>query len=202
VGGDFYDVFEAKGSQIALLVGDVSGHGIAAARMATLVKDVAHAFTHQTLRTDEVLRLTNGLLVEKGQPGFVTLFLAILDPSTGALQYSSAGHPDPMLLRASGEVESLSSGSVPLGVFADAVWKSRETKMGPGDRLLLYTDGVTEARDGAEFFGKERLAEVMRLTMAPVEDVPGLVLEQVLAFSGGSLHDDVALLAISLAEHA
>ncbi len=105
VGGDFYDVFEVKGSEIALLIGDVSGHGIEAARMATLVKDVVHAFTHQSLRTHEVLRRTNRLLVEKGQPGFVTLFLAILDPRTGSLRYSSAGHPEPILRRASGEVE-------------------------------------------------------------------------------------------------
>jgi phosphoserine phosphatase RsbU/P len=200
VGGDFYDVFDVKGSQLALLVGDVSGHGIQAARMATLVKDVVHAFIHQSLHTDEVLRRTNGLLVEKGQPGFVTLFLAILDPDTGSLRYSSAGHPRPMLLRASGEVESLSSGSLPLGVFADATWTSGQASMGPGDRLLLYTDGVTEARDGAELFGEERLAELLRLAATPVEDVPGLILEQVLVFSGGSLGDDIAVLAISLAE--
>ena len=174
--------------------------GIEAARMATLVKDVVHAFTHQSLRTNEVLRRTNRLLVEKGQPGFVTLFLAILDPATGSLRYSSAGHPEPMLLKASGEMEPLLSGSLPLGVFADAAWKSRHAEMGPGDRLLLYTDGVIEARDGAELFGEARLAELLRLAATPVEDVPALILEQVLAFSGGSLGDDVAVLALSLAE--
>ncbi len=200
VGGDFYDVFEVKDSQIALLIGDVSGHGIGAARTATLVNDVVHAFTHQSLRTNEVLGHTNGLLVEKGQPGFVTAFLAILDPGTGLLRYSSAGHPEPLLRRASGEVESLVSGSAPLGVFADAAWRAQQTTMGPGDLLLLYTDGITEARAGAELFGEARLAQAIRHASAPVEDVPALVLEQVLAFSGGELRDDVAILALSLAE--
>ena len=83
VGGDFYDVFEAKEGKIALLIGDVAGHGIEAARTATLVKDVVHAFIHQTLRTHEVLRRTNGLLIEKNLPGFVTLFLGILDTGNG-----------------------------------------------------------------------------------------------------------------------
>ena len=105
-----------------------------------------------------------------------------------------------LLLKASGEMEPLLSGSLPLGVFADAAWKSRHAEMGPGDRLLLYTDGVIEARDGAELFGEARLAELLRLAATPVEDVPALILEQVLAFSGGSLGDDVAVLALSLAE--
>ena len=104
VGGDFYDVFEIKDNQIAVIIGDVAGHGIRAARTATLVKDVVHAFAHQSPRSREVLRRANKVLVEKESPGFfVTVFLAILNSDTGELQYSSAGHPATLLRRSLGE---------------------------------------------------------------------------------------------------
>jgi phosphoserine phosphatase RsbU/P len=124
VGGDFYDVFDVKGGKAAVLIGDVSGHGIEAARTATLVKDVVHAFIHEALRPHQVLKRTNALLVEKNLPGFVTVFVAVLDTPTGLLRFASAGHPEALLRRTSGEVQLLGSGSLPLGVFADATWKN------------------------------------------------------------------------------
>ena len=117
VGGDFYDAFEVKGNKIAMMVGDVAGHGIEAARTATLVKDVAHAFIHQSLRPHQVLRRTNALLLEKNLHGFVSLFLAILDTETGLLRYASAGHPETLLRRSSGEIQMLGTGAPPLGIF-------------------------------------------------------------------------------------
>lgn len=200
VGGDFYDVFEVKDGTIALLIGDVAGHGIEAARSATLVKDVVHAFTHQTLRTQEVLKRTNRLLVQKYLPGFVTLFLAILDSPTGVLRYSSAGHPEIMLRRAGGQVELLHSASSPLGVYHDAVWRPYEIDMDTGDLLLLYTDGAIEARRGGEFFGEHRLQRLLKRDDVSAEMLPQLILDQILAFSGGSLTDDVALLTVSLSQ--
>ena len=122
VGGDFYDVFEAKTGRIGLLIGDVSGHGLEAARIATLVKDTVHAFAHQFRRPHLVLRETNRLLVEKNLPGFVTAFLGFLDPENGIFTYSSAGHPPP-LLAADGRVVPLESIGLPLGVFADARYR-------------------------------------------------------------------------------
>ena len=198
VGGDFYDAFPAKGGHIAVLIGDVSGHGIQAARTATLVKDVVHAFTHQSLRTHEVLRRTNGLLVEKELPGFVTLFLGILDGESGVFRYSSAGHPEALLRRVSGEIQMLGTGSPPLGVYPDASWKSGQVELDAGDLLLLYTDGVLEARRNGEFFGEKRLEKIMRRKRITVESLPSIVLEKVLAFSGGTLTDDIAVLALSL----
>jgi len=200
VGGDFYDVFEVKEESIAVLIGDVAGHGIEAARTATLVKDVVHAFTHQTLRPADVLAHTNQLLIEKDLPGFVTVFLGLLDKGTGCLRYSSAGHPDVLLKRASGEVERLPSHSAPLGVFADAEWKVSQTELGVDDRLVLYTDGVIEARRNGAFFGEQRLEALVREAQVPVELLPDRVLDEVLAFSGGALKDDVAVLVLSLTD--
>lgn len=199
VGGDFYDVFEVKNGHIAMLIGDVAGRGIAAARTATLVRDVVHAFTHQSLRTHEVLRRTNELLVEKELPGFVTLFLAVLDVETGTLRYSSAGHPSTLLRRKTGEILRLGNGSPPLGVSENSTWKARDVGLAEGDLLLLYTDGVTEVRRNDEPFGEERLARIMGRKKIPVRHLPELILNQVLTFSGGVLKDDLAILALSLA---
>ena len=197
VGGDFYDAFEVKEGSIAILIGDVAGHGIEAARTATLVKDVVHAFTHQSLRPAEVLAHTNQLLIEKDLPGFVTVFLGLLEKGTGCLSYASAGHPDVLLKRASGEVERLRSRSYPLGVFTDAEWKASRADLSVDDRLVLYTDGVIEARRNGEFFGDQRLETLIRDAQVPVERLPERVLEEVLAFSGGALKDDLAVLVLS-----
>jgi len=180
----------------------VSGHGIAAARTATLVKDVVHAFTHQTLQPAEVLTHTNQLLLEKDLHGFVTVFLGVLDHGTGSLRYSSAGHPEVLLKRTSGEIERLESRSAPLGVFADRSWKTYDVDLEPDDRLILYTDGVTEARRDGYLFGDGRLEDIVRQEGVAVEDLPERVLGEVLAFSGGALKDDVAVLALSLAGEA
>jgi PAS domain S-box-containing protein len=197
VGGDFYDVFEAKEGRIGFLIGDVSGHGLEAARIATLAKDVIHAFAHQFRRPHAVLRETNRLLVEKDLPGFVTAFLGFLDPESGALIYSSAGHPPP-LLSAGGEVTRLESAGVPLGVFADARYSDTKTNVQKGSLLLFYTDGVTEARREGDFFGEDRLVEALgRARACSIEELPSLLLGEVLDFSRGDLRDDVALLVVS-----
>ena len=202
VGGDFYDVFEVKGGLVCVLVGDVAGHGIQAARTATLVKDVVHAFTHQSVRTHEVLRRTNALLVEKELPGFVSLFLGIMDSDTGSFRYSSAGHPQTLLRRVSGEIESLGSGSAPLGVFPEASWRPGAVDLKAGDMMLLYTDGVIEARRNGELFGERRLERLLKRKRISAERLPHLIVDQVLAFSGGALQDDIAVLALSLTEGA
>ncbi len=196
VGGDFYDAFEVRGGKIAMLVGDVAGHGIEAARTATLVKDVTHAFVHQSRRPHQVLGQTNALLVEKNLPGFVSLFLAILDSETGALSYSSGGHPETLLRRASGDILALGTGAPPLGVFPEAAWNTSEVVLEANDLLLLYTDGVTETRRAGELFGQQRLERLLRRKRITVERLPHLILDQMLAFSGGTLRDDVAILAL------
>jgi PAS domain S-box-containing protein len=197
VGGDFYDVFEAKHRRVGLLIGDVSGHGVEAARIATLVKDTVHAFAHQFRRPHLVLRETNRLLVEKGLPGFVTAFLGFLDLESGTFTYSSAGHPPP-LVATNGQTVFLASIGSPLGVFADARYRDNETDIQEGSLLLLYTDGITEARRDGDFFGDERLAEVLgRMRDRPLETLPTLLFGEALGFSGGVLQDDAALLAVN-----
>ena len=196
IGGDFYDVFEAKNGRIGLLIGDVSGHGVEAARVATLVKDTVHAFSHQFRRPHLVLRETNRLLVEKGVAGFTTAFLGFLDPKDGVLVYSSAGHPPP-LLKIDSTVTLIESMNVPLGVFAEARYRDSEADIPEAGLLLFYTDGITEARRGAAFFGEAGLtAALLGHEGQAVEALPSLLLEEALLFSGGQLEDDAALLAV------
>jgi serine phosphatase RsbU (regulator of sigma subunit) len=200
VGGDFYDVFQVKGANIVVLIGDVSGHGIEAARTATLVKDTIHAFAYQSPAPDKVLARTNALLVEKALPGFVTVFFGLLDPKSGAFQYASAGHPHAYLRRTSGSLELLGQGSLPVGVYADASWRSSKASLEMGDILLLYTDGVIEAQADGERFGDTRLEPLVKRKNVSVERLPRLILDKVLAFSHGRLLDDAALLALQLTD--
>ncbi len=202
VGGDFYDVFEAKNGRVGLLIGDVSGHGVDAARVATLVKDTVRAFSHQFRRPHLVLRETNRLLVEKHLPGFTTAFLGFLDPIEGRLVYSCAGHPPPLLM-VGGAVTLLESPNVPLGAFASAHYRDSEVEIPGAGRLLLYTDGITEARKGDAFFGEADLVKAfIELSDHAVETLPSQLLQAVLAFSEGGLDDDVALLAVNLERRA
>jgi PAS domain S-box-containing protein len=167
VGGDFYDVFEVKDGKVAMLIGDVCGHGIRAARTATLVKDVVHAFVHRSLRPHQVLRRANALLIEKGLPSYVSLFVGVLDTRKGVLQYASAGHPEPLICRASSETLALGRGSLPLGIRPDTKWKTDEQEFAAGDLMLLYTDGVIETRRRGEFFGQERLKYLTGCLVSP-----------------------------------
>ena len=199
VGGDFFDVFEAKKGRVGLLIGDVAGHGVEAARMATLVKDSIHAFAHQFRRPSVIVRETNELLLEKRIPGFVTIFLGMLDRETGLLTYSLAGHPYPLWRHAGGEVEELTGAALPLGVFPEQSWKEYRVQLHRDDLLLLYTDGASEARRDGRFFGEAGLVEALtRYGGRGPEDLPQLVLDDILRFSGGILTDDVALLAVGL----
>ena len=201
VGGDFHDVFRVKEGRLAVLIGDVSGHGVEAARIATFVSDVVHAFAHQFRRPSVILGKTNELLIEKQASGFVTVFLGILEPETGHLVYSSAGHPNALLRRRSGEVELLKASSPPLGVFDKRSWKDSEVQLEKEELLFLYTDGATDARRDGEFFGQEGLIEALkRWSELSPQSLPETVLSEVLAFSGGVLADDLAMLALRLAE--
>ena len=196
MGGDFYDVFETKDGGVGVVVGDVCGHGLEAVRLGTMVKDSVAAFSHQFAMPHHVLRETNRLLLEKKLDGFVTAFVGFLDADTGVMVYSSAGHPPP-LLSEDGDVTSLASRSTPLGIFFDARYSDGRVTMKPGETMVLYTDGLTEARRGDSFFGEQGLIDAMRALVAwPTDKLPALLLERALAFSDGCLRDDVALLVL------
>ncbi len=201
VGGDFYDLFELPAGRVALVIGDVSGKGLEAAAMTSLAKNVVRAYASEGHDAAGVLDMTNKVLVASSEPEtFVTLFLGLLAPSDGSLSYCAGGHPRPLVKRADGGIATLETGSPIVGAFEGARFVEGEARIGAGDVLLLYTDGVTEARCSDGFLGEERLAEFVRsLPPTPASEMPGAVFDFVVECTGGPLSDDLAMLAVSLA---
>jgi hypothetical protein len=199
VGGDFYDVFRVGGDKVALLVGDVSGKGLGAALVMSLLHGAIRCCewldrsAHETA-TEKL----NVVLYESTAPEmFATLFWAYFDEPL--LHYVNAGHLPPLLLRASGQVERLTEGGPVLGVIGDCRYQQGVVHMQDGDLLVLYSDGLLEAADGAdEEFGEARLQGIIstRAKLACAELCDEIV-NGVRAFArNGSLDDDLTLLLV------
>ncbi|HVG07271.1 MAG TPA: PP2C family protein-serine/threonine phosphatase, partial [Thermoanaerobaculia bacterium] len=170
VGGDYYDLTPLADGRVALLVGDASGHGMAAG----LVMAIANATLKTALDLDpnpeRVIRLLNRTLCRTGtNRTFMTVFYALLDPETGEMEYVCAGHPFPLLRRADGTIEELGCGGLPLGMRDPLDLCSESVVLEPGDLLLLYTDGLAEALDtkGNEAFGYPRITALTRAGGSP-----------------------------------
>jgi phosphoserine phosphatase RsbU/P len=150
VGGDFYDVIPLADGRVLLALGDVAGKGSPAALLMALLLAMLRTLVDEGLEGAALISRLN-LQVTKHTPGsrFITLFLATFNPSTGELVYVNAGQNPPLLRRTSGRYERLREGGVALGMFAEAAYVSGRTILDSGDVLVMYSDGVTEAEDGA-----------------------------------------------------
>lgn len=201
VGGDFYDVFEVDSHRVGVLIGDVSGKGLKAATLTSAVKDTIRAYAYDGASPSETMAKANDVLVRSSDPSsFVTAFFGILDRRTGELIYSSAGHPPAVLARRGGTARFLPTHSPVLGAFENMRYQESREILGARDVLALYTDGVTEARQGPDFYGEERLLSVLSgMNGTPSDRVPELIYDDILAHTGGNLSDDMAVLTLSLA---
>ncbi len=199
VGGDCFDVVELGGDRFGLFVGDVSGKGISAALLATLLQGVFYTTAAMDLPLGEVAaRVSRYLSMRSSDERYATLFYSVLDGS-GGLDYVNAGHVPTFLKRAAGGCESLTLGGVPVGMFAEAQYETGRTKMNPGDFLVLYTDGVSEAMNPAgEFYGEDRLCELLAgYEGKSAEDLATVVQESVRAFmNGADQSDDITLMVV------
>jgi len=164
VSGDFYSVSPGPGGTCLLLIADVSGKGIGAALLTASIDALAAAPLADGLAPDEVFAKVSELLYARTPPEkYATALLARLDPATGRLSYANAGHSPGLVVRATGEVAWLPPNGLPLGLLDEGGYRLDEVVLGPGDTVVLYTDGLTEAEAPAnEMFGEERLAEVCR----------------------------------------
>ena len=199
VGGDFLDVFPLEDGRVALLIGDVSGKGVQAAALTTLMKNVIRAYAYEDASPARVMeRLNRTIERETEDDMFATAFLAVLDPLTGWLTYCCAGHPSAMIRRVDGTLRTLGSHSPLVGAVGDLAYVEGYEQVGAGDILLLVSDGVLEARDNSrELFAEQRLCAALTAT-AGIRTVCQDVFEAVSSFSAGELKDDVAILAITL----
>jgi serine phosphatase RsbU (regulator of sigma subunit)/DNA-binding response OmpR family regulator len=204
VGGDFYDLFELEDGRVVFTIGDVSGHGVEGASVASFLRSLVRGYAAEERSPATILAKLNRTLIHaQGYDNFATVFLGVLDPQHGRLDYCSAGHPPPFLLTGAGEVQTLSSASSVVGAFLDAEYRSGEAHFDHSAILLLYTDGLVEARRGREFFGEDRLYAL--LAQAPrlgPERLPDYVFSSVSDFTQGLFRDDVAILAVGLDSEA
>ena len=199
VGGDFYDLFELDHGLVGVAIGDISGKGIEAAVLTSLVKNTLRAHAAEKGKTPaDVVGLTNIVLArETAAEVFATVFFAMLDRRDGRLVYCNAGHPAIVVARADGEVAALPATSPLIGAFADFAYANAETALACDDLLFLYTDGLTEARRKQTLFGEPRVFEMVRRLRAFAPDVLiDRVVDSAVAFSGGGLRDDLAVLAL------
>jgi serine phosphatase RsbU (regulator of sigma subunit)/pSer/pThr/pTyr-binding forkhead associated (FHA) protein len=164
VGGDYFDFFPYADGRIGLVLGDVSGKGMQAAILMSAVKGGVQVLFGET--PDDVASLMSRLdrVVAANFPRnrFVTLFFGLLDPATGELTYCNAGHNPPFVIRADESIERLTSCGTILGIFPDMTYEVKHSRLGPGDVLTLFSDGVTEENNpGGEEFGDDRLAGLL-----------------------------------------
>ena len=200
VGGDYFDIIELGERHVALAMGDVAGKGIPAALLMALLQGSLRTLLSAGLRGADLMRTLNAHLhANIPSNRLITLFYAEYDPFTGSLRYVNGGHNAPFVLRPSG-VERLPATGVALGIVQDAVYDVLETTLVPGDRLFLYTDGITEAFDALENeYGEARLEArlVTQGELAP-PDLIESVREDVLAFCGNIRpRDDMTMMLVA-----
>lgn len=204
IGGDFYDLIALPNRRACVIMGDVSGKGVEAASVSAAVRTALGAYSWQGLSPARMVRLLNDFLLGFSRiETFATLFVGIVDLGAGVLSYCSAGHPPALLVRAAtGEVEALSVQSGVVGAFHEMTYRNGRVRLGPGDMLLLYTDGTTEARSpSGAFFGEEGLRDAV-MTQAPqgFEGFLDRMLGILDAFTERSLEDDVAMVLLRFDE--
>jgi len=168
IGGDYYDFIPRESHNMIVALGDVSGKGTAAALLMSSLHAAIHAQVSANRDLAEMISSVNRYLADNTPANrFVTLFIAELDPTNGVLRYINAGHNPPLIGRASGMIEQLSSGGFPLGILPMAEFEVGETRLGNGESLIVYSDGVSEANNlNEEEFGLDRLTEVVRRNLS------------------------------------
>jgi sigma-B regulation protein RsbU (phosphoserine phosphatase) len=201
VGGDYFDVLSQGDGRVAVCIGDVAGKGLPAALLMSNLQASVRALAAENLApADLCSRLNQVACANTANGRFITFLYAVLDARGGRVIYANAGHNAPLLVRGDGACERLTQGGPVLGQFPGAGYEPGEIAVQPGDKLVLFTDGIVEAPDGDEReFGEARLVGLVEqqrnLTGAALHKT---VLEAVRAHCGGRLQDDVTLMVISV----
>src|SRR5208282_396268 len=199
VGGDCFDVIELGGGRYGFFVGDVSGKGVTAALLATLLQGVFFTTAAMDISLPGVFSRVNQYLCERtGEDRYATVFYGILD-KLGRFEYVNAGHVPPLLKRKAGGLEGLGSANFPVGMFSEAEYQSARAQFEPGDFLVIYTDGVSEASNNRnELFEEFRLRKIVEdFTGENVTQLGDAIREGMRAFTEGAAQsDDITILVI------
>jgi sigma-B regulation protein RsbU (phosphoserine phosphatase) len=201
--GDFYDVNLLPNGRLGILVADVVDKGVGAALFMALSWILIRTYAAEYPTQPELVlsAVNRRILKDTNANQFVAVFYGILDPATGTLVYCNAGHCPPYLVSAqSGEdVRKLIRTGVPLGIFEDETWEQGVVQLAPGDVLVLYTDGITEAQNEQEaFFGEDRLLESVRASLGhPAQDIQDAIITDIHKFMDDAPQfDDIALAVV------
>ena len=203
VGGDCFDALELGPTRLALCIADVVGKGIPAALLMSNLQAAVRAFATAATEPRELCAQVNRILCGHIAEGrFISFWYCVIDTETGELTYSNAGHYHPVLVRSDGRAERLGVGGAVLGVFPDSKYEQDRATLGTGDRLVLFTDGITEARAADkttdEEFGEERLVQLTidhRECSAPA--LQARLTDAVNCFTGGHFDDDATLIIMA-----
>jgi len=200
VGGDCFDAIRFSDSRLALSIADVVGKGIPAALLMSNLQAAVRAFASEAVEPHALCQQVNRILCGNIAEGrFISCFYCVLDAASGVLTYSNAGHYLPAVVRIGGTIERLGAGGPVLGVIAGAEYEQAQVALAPGDRVVLFTDGLTEARNEAgEEFGETRLLEAaLRHRACSAPALQARLTAAVGAFTGGALQDDATLIVLA-----
>lgn len=210
--GDFFDLIPLPEGRLGLVVADVTDKGTGAALYMALSRTLVRTYAVEyNMQPELAFKVAHRRILEDTKTNqFVTVFYGILDPGTGALTYANAGHNPPFLFSSNGDdrVKELDNTGPPLGLrmFKDVTWEQQTVQLAPGDLLVIYSDGITEAQDGQEaFFEEERLLEVIQANLASpttgdvsAQDMQDAIMREVDAFTGGAAQsDDITLMVLA-----
>ncbi|HEY2936643.1 MAG TPA: SpoIIE family protein phosphatase [Gaiellaceae bacterium] len=198
VGGDVYDYLQLPDGRLAVVVGDVTGHGIEAAADMAMAKFVFRSLARRHPEPGAFLAAANEVVVDEIAPGkFITMVVLTVDPETGAIAGAAAGHPPPRLVAPDGAVRGLEGHGLALGIDDAQVYRESREQLEPGAAVVLYTDGVIEARRGGELYGTERLDALLASRRAlSARELARAVVDDCRAYAGGELVDDCAVVVL------
>jgi sigma-B regulation protein RsbU (phosphoserine phosphatase) len=198
IGGDFYDVFPTRDGHVGILIGDVSGKGIEVASLAVATRNMVRAYAFG-MSADAALYYSNDILCkfQTDEPSFVTVLLILLDADNGEFIYASAGHPPAAIYGADGRVRFLELGNPPVGLIEHQQFDVRNGSIGEGEKIILFTDGIIEARRNNVLFDIEGVEKVLQLhgDKQPAHLVDE-IFNEASDWSSGPIDDDATILVI------
>jgi sigma-B regulation protein RsbU (phosphoserine phosphatase) len=201
IGGDCYDVFRFAEGRLAVSIADVVGKGLPAALLMSNLQAAVRAFATASVAPHDVCVSVNRLLCRNIASGkFVTFCYVVVDTAAGTIEYANAGHFPPILMHADGRSEELSPTGLVLGVMPDWAYGSGQTRIAAGDRLVCFTDGITEAQaPSGDEFGDARLLEMIRANRRQEPDqLARTIADAVNGWTGGAPQDDATLIVVGV----
>jgi serine phosphatase RsbU (regulator of sigma subunit) len=197
VGGDVFDFLDLHDGRLAVVLGDVTGHGVAAAADMALAKFVFRSLAREHPEPADFLRSANEVVVDEVELGAFVTMAYVTAAGDGHVEAACAGHPRPRLVSPDGSVRSLDCEGLALGIEGDQTYEQAAAELVPGAALVLYTDGVIEARRGEDLFGTDRLDAVLRAELAgSAQAIADGAVTACRTFAGGELSDDCAIVVL------